>query len=696
MFRVSLLLVLAVFAAPVAAQEKAKRPPNVVIVYVDDMGYGDLGCYGSKIPTPNLDRMAREGIRFKQFYVAQAVCSASRAALLTGRYSNRVGILGALGPANTNGLGPKERTLADLLKALGYRTSIYGKWHLGHLAQHLPTRHGFDEYYGLPYSNDMWPKHPTAKFPDLPLIEGEKTIELNPDQTKLTTAYTERAVQFIEKNKDRPFFLYVPHTMPHVPLHVSERHQGKSGQGLYGDVIMELDWSVGRILDALKKAGIDDDTIVLFASDNGPWLSYGHHGGSAGRLREGKGTTWEGGVRVPFLARWPGKIPAGSTCDEPAMTIDILPTIAKITGAKLPELPLDGKDIGPLLRGEAGAKSPHEAYYFYWGNHLQAVRSGPWKLYFPRSYISLAGNPGGKEGQPAKMTTIKSGVELFDLKADESETTNVAERNPEVVRRLETLADRMRADLGDSGKAKKLVLLFQKPDGHPPETHEYEAGQRLLAKLLAKSPGLDVSVVRADDPWREGPDVLAKADGVVLFVTEGARWAQANPERWAAFQDLAKRGGGLSVLHWGMGTKDAKNVDGFVDLFGGCHGGLTRKYKVLKTTAEPANPKHPIAAGLKPFEVRDEFYYKLWEAEDSRPILRAAIDGKNETVAWALERKDGGRSFGFSGLHFHENWGIDEYRRLVVQGVLWTMKQPIPPGGVAVNLAPGDLKIERK
>lgn len=448
----SRLLPLALLLALPATAAAQARKPNIIIVYADDLGYGDLGCYGGKNPTPNLDRLAKQGVRFTDFYVAQAVCSASRVALLTGRYSNRVGILGALGPTAKNGIANSERTLGDLLKSVGYATAIFGKWHLGHLPQFLPTRHGFDEYYGLPYSNDMWPKHPTAKFPDLPLYEGEKVIALNPDQTKLTSTYTEKAVDFIRRNKERPFFLYMPHAMPHVPLHVSERFRGKSGQGLYGDVLMEIDWSVGEILEALRALGLENDTIVLFASDNGPWLSYGHHGGSAGRLREGKGTTWEGGVRVPFLARWPGHIPAGTTCHEPAMTIDLVPTLAKLTGAKLPDHKIDGQDIGPLLTSQPGARSPQEAYYFYWGKQLQAVRSGRWKLYFPHSYPTLAGNPGGKDGQPAPYRQAKTGLELYDLEADTSETTDVAAQHPDVVRRLQALADRMRADLGDMAK----------------------------------------------------------------------------------------------------------------------------------------------------------------------------------------------------------------------------------------------------
>ena len=423
--------------------------PNVVLIYADDLGYADVSCYGAKgYSTPHLDRLAKEGVRFTDFYVAQAVCSASRTALLTGCYPNRVGILGALGPASKHGIHDDETTLGEVFKSRGYATAIYGKWHLGHHPRFLPTRHGFDEYYGLPYSNDMWPKHPTAKFPDLPLVEGEKTIEHNPDQTRLTTGYTERAVRFIEKHKDRPFFVYLPHAMPHVPLFVSERHKGKTERGLFGDVITEIDWSVGEILAALKKHNLDERTLVLFTSDNGPWLSYGDHAGSAGPLREGKGTTFDGGVRVPCLARWPGKLPAGTMCKEPAMTIDLLPTLARMIGADLPKLKIDGKDIGPLLRGEPGAKSPQEAYYFYWDRHLQAVRSGPWKLHEPHPYRSLKAP--GKGGQPGPYVQEKIDLALFNLDSDVGEKVNVADKHPDVVARLKQLAERMREELGDS------------------------------------------------------------------------------------------------------------------------------------------------------------------------------------------------------------------------------------------------------
>jgi len=442
----------AILALPgFALGEKAARKgrlPNIVIVFTDDQGYADVGCFGAEgFETPNLDRMAAEGMRFTNFHVAQAVCSASRAALLTGCYPNRIGILGALGPNAKHGIADGEMTIAELVKQRDYATAIYGKWHLGHHPQFLPARHGFDDYFGLPYSNDMWPKHPTAKYPDLPLIEGEKIIEYNPDQTKLTTWYAERAVKFIEKNNGRPFFLYVAHNMPHVPLHVSDRFKGKSKRGLYGDVIMEIDWSVGEILSTLKRLGLDEQTLVIFASDNGPWLSYGDHGGSAKPLREGKGSTWEGGHRVPCIMRWPGRIPSGKVCREPAMTIDILPTVAGLVGAAPPKHTIDGMDIWPLVSGDPNAKSPHEALYYYWGNALEAVLSGKWKLHFPHSYRSLGGKPGGSGGQPGPYVTAKTDVALFDLESDVGEQTNVATDHPEIVKRLTDMAKDFDEDL---------------------------------------------------------------------------------------------------------------------------------------------------------------------------------------------------------------------------------------------------------
>lgn len=434
----------------------AERPPNIVLVFADDLGYADLGCFGStKIRTPNIDSIARDGIRLTNFHVPQAVCSASRTALLTGCYPNRVGILGALGPNSKNGIKDSENLLSEYLKKLGYSTAIFGKWHLGDSAQYSPIRHGFDTYFGLPYSNDMWPNHPTAKnFPPLPLRHDDKVLELNPDQSKLTGWYTERGVKFIEANKDKPFFLYMPHSMPHVPIYASEKFKGKSSHGLYGDVIEEIDSSVGTILETLKKHSLDKNTLVIFTSDNGPWLSYGNHGGSRGVLREGKGTEFEGGVRVPFVARWPGKIPAASISNEPTMTIDLLPTLVAYAGGVVLEEPkIDGKNISAVLEARPGAKSPQEAYYFYWGDALHAVTSEKWKLHFPHPYLHII--EGGKDGKPGKGETRKMELSLFDLDADISESKNVADQNPEVVKKLQMLGDKIREELGDSLTGKK-------------------------------------------------------------------------------------------------------------------------------------------------------------------------------------------------------------------------------------------------
>ncbi len=451
----------AAIALPTLAADGGSSPtparPNFVVIFTDDQGYADVGCYGAQgYETPHLDRLAAEGMRFTDFYVTQAVCSASRAGLLTGCYPNRIGIRGALGPKSKVGIHADEWTIAEVLKQRGYATAIYGKWHLGHHAKFLPTNHGFDDYFGLPYSNDMWPHHPTAKtFPPLPLIEGTKTIEHNPDQRYLTTWYTQRAVKFIAEHKDRPFFLYVPHSMPHVPLFVSAKYKGRTAQGMYGDVISEIDWSVGQIVAALKQHGLEDRTLVVFTTDNGPWLSYGDHAGSAKPLREGKGTSFEGGVRVPCIMRWPKRIPAGSVCREPAMTIDLLPTLAGLSGADVPDDHIiDGKDIWPLMAGRPGAKSPHESLYIYWINELQAVRSGKWKLHFPHAYRSLKGEP-GSGGTPGPYEQRKIGLSLFDLAADVGETTNVADQHPDIVKRLQALGEQAREDLGDSATKRK-------------------------------------------------------------------------------------------------------------------------------------------------------------------------------------------------------------------------------------------------
>lgn len=435
------------------------RPPNVIIILADDMGYADLGVFGGPPVTPNLNRMAAEGRRFTNFYVSQPVCSASRASLLTGSYANRVGITGALPPTATSGLPAAETTLAALLKQRGYATGMAGKWHLGHLPQFLPTHRGFDEFLGLPYSHDMWPPNnsPRISYSPLPLIEGDKTLRIiatPEDQAELTALYTDRAIEFIARHRDEPFFFYLAYSMPHVPIFASPRFKGKTGLGLYADVVAEIDWSVGQVLAALQRHGLDDRTLVIFTSDNGPWLVYGNHAGSAGPLREGKFTSWDGGVRVPCLMRWPGHLPAGTTTDAALMTIDLLPTIACLTGAPLPGHRIDGLDVWPLLAGESGATNPHEAYLFYnKQNELHAVLSGDgsWKLQLPHSYPTLAGRPGGRDG--ARVDTVSARVEhleLYHLSLDPGESSDVAAAHPEVVQRLLNSVEKARSDLGDS------------------------------------------------------------------------------------------------------------------------------------------------------------------------------------------------------------------------------------------------------
>ena len=445
--------------------------PNIILIYADDQGYADVGVFGAKgFQTPNLDRLASGGVRFTSFYVSQPVCSASRSSLLTGCYANRIGINGALGPGAKRGINSEETTIAEICQSKGYATAIFGKWHLGHHEPFLPTNHGFDEYLGIPYSNDMWPFHPDREdgyYPPLPLIEGLDIINPNvqpEDQQQFTKRFTERAVSFIEKNKDQPFFLYVPHPMPHVPLYTSENFNEVTEQGRYGDVISEIDWSVGQMMETLEKHGIDENTLIIYASDNGPWIAYGDHAGSALPLREGKGTTYEGGIRVPCIMRWPGKIPAGTVNDEPIMTIDILPTIAGIIGAELPTRKIDGLDILPLMAGKAGAKSPHEALYFYYrSNELQALRAGKWKLVFPHqvrmnvdpqpatiTYRNGQTKVPGKDGYPFLLEYPMCGLELYDLDADISEQHDLAQEKPEIVEELMQYAEAARADLGDA------------------------------------------------------------------------------------------------------------------------------------------------------------------------------------------------------------------------------------------------------
>ena len=402
------------------------RPPNIVLIYCDDLGYGDLGVYGSGIRTPNLDRMAAEGARFTQFYSANPVCSPSRAALLTGRYPTRTGVPRVLFPTDTTGLALSETTLAQMLKGAGYRTMCIGKWHLGHHPQYLPTARGFDEYFGIPYSNDMTPR---------PLLHNTEQLEEPANLETLTPRYTEQAVRFIDRSAGGPFFLYLPHTFPHIPLAASPRFRGKSAFGLYGDVIEELDWSVGEVFAALRRTGADSNTLVMFSSDNGPWYQ-----GSPGALRGRKGSTYEGGVREPFLARFPGQIPAGLVCQGVSGTIDILPTVAKLTGAPLPKAALDGIDIWPLMTGRR-ASIEREALLYFDDWNLQCARWGKWKLHFAR-YNTFAYNPapaGGRMNFPLRPP------ELYDIEADPMESYDAAPENPKVVSEIQSRVRRLLA-----------------------------------------------------------------------------------------------------------------------------------------------------------------------------------------------------------------------------------------------------------
>jgi len=423
--------------------------PNFIVIYCDDMGYGDVGCFGSeKHHTPNLDRMAAEGRRFTSFYVTSGVCTPSRSSLMTGCYPRRVNMhqneaeLCVLFPVNQKGLHPEEITMAEVLKTRGYATACVGKWHLGDQVDFLPTRQGFDYYFGIPYSNDMGGRQ-GAKRPPLPLLRNEEVIEAPAHQQTLTRRYTDEVVKFIRRHKDEPFFVYLPHTMPHNPVHASDEFRGASDNGRYGDAVEEIDWSTGQILATLKALDLDDRTLVLFTSDNGAASRWG---GDNGPLRGWKGSTWEGGMREPCIVRWPGQVPAGTTCDELVCTMDLLPTFARLAGTRPPsDRIIDGKDIWSLMADSGEAKSPHEAFYYYQMDQLQAVRSGKWKLHLPLK-------PKKRNwGEPEPEAPLQ----LFDLEADIGERNNVADRHPQVVRRLMALAEKAREDLGDTGRPGK-------------------------------------------------------------------------------------------------------------------------------------------------------------------------------------------------------------------------------------------------
>jgi len=452
------LLITGCIGATLGLSVQAQQPTNFVVVFLDDMGYGDLTVTGATgYRTPNIDRLCKEGMRFTNFYTAQAVSSAARAGLLTGCYPNRIGFAGALDHTAKVGIAQSEETIAEMLKKKNYVCGAYGKWHLGHHPQFLPTNNGFDDYCGLPYSNDMWPYHPQnpSYYPDLPLFDGVNIInpKVTPEfQTQLTTLYTERAVSFIEKNKDKPFFVYLAHSMPHVPLFVSDKFKGKSEQGLYGDVMMEIDWSVGEIMKTLEKLGLDKNTLVVFTSDNGPWLNYGNHAGSTGGLREGKGTAFEGGQRVPCIMRLPGTIPAGVICNQLASTIDLLPTFAHISGAPLPALRIDGVNIISLMTNADAVSSPRKYFlYYYRQNDLDAIRNNRFKLVFPHAGRTYEGFLPGNDGKAGRVNDRQPfELALYDLIRDPGERYDVKELYPEVVDELTKIADEARNDLGDN------------------------------------------------------------------------------------------------------------------------------------------------------------------------------------------------------------------------------------------------------
>jgi len=476
-----LLLLLFLSASAFGQKKISQQRPNVLIIFMDDMGYGDPDCYaGIGYNTPNIDRLAAQGMRYTNFYAAQAVCSASRAAILTGCYPNRVGIHNALMPWSKIALNPDEETIAASLKKAGYHTGMVGKWHLGAREPYLPIHYGFDEFLGLPYSNDMWPVdyagNPItdtsdwkSKYPPLPLLEGDKPIKFIrtlEDQSQLTQIYTKRACDFIRKNKNHPFFLYLAHSMVHVPIAASERFRGKSKLGLFGDVMMEVDWSVGEVMKTLKAEGLDRKTLVVFTSDNGPWLSFGNRAGNTGGLREGKGTSWEGGQREPCIMKWPGRIPAGTVCNKIAMTIDLFPTIAAICKSQLPAKKIDGVNILPLLLNEKDANPRNELAYYYNVNSLEGVREGKWKLVFPHRSQTYKKFPPGKDGFPGKTAQVNVPEALYDLSTDPGETIDVAAEHPEIVKRLKDLGDTYREDLGDDltnkeGKRRRKAAVVE-------------------------------------------------------------------------------------------------------------------------------------------------------------------------------------------------------------------------------------------
>jgi len=418
------------------SQDQESDRPNIIIIFTDDMGYGDVGVYGHPtIRTPHLDRMAEEGMKFTQFYSAASVCTPSRAGLLTGRLPVRSGMMSkelrVLFPFSAKGLPQKEITIAEALKNEGYSTAAVGKWHLGHQSPYLPTDHGFASYFGIPYSNDM--DH--SGMPPTPLMEDEEIIEQPADQTTLTKRYTERSISFIRDNRQQPFFLYLAHTFPHIPLYASEDFRGSSSRGLYGDVIEEIDWSTGQILNELAILGLAENTLVFFTSDNGPWLTEDQEGGSAGLLKDGKGTTWEGGMRVPALAWWPGTVPAGEVSQALGTTMDLFTTSIELANAEIPDdRIIDGVNLMPVLTGKTD--QVREMIYYYRSEDLYAVRWGPWKMHFITQSSYVGDEP-----------VLHDPPELYHLEIDPSERFNIADEHPEVLSEMMELVKQHKSHL---------------------------------------------------------------------------------------------------------------------------------------------------------------------------------------------------------------------------------------------------------
>jgi len=502
-----LLLTVLLFAQLFASRAAASDKPNIVIIFIDDMGYGDIGPFGAtKQKTPNLDRMAREGMKLTSFYAAP-VCSVSRAQLLTGCYGARVSVPSVYAPGSRNGLNPKEFTIAERLKEQGYATMCIGKWHVGDQPEFLPLKQGFDRYFGLPYSNDMQRAAKENGEKVVPLLRDDKVIELLNEeaQTHIVERYTNEALGFIRDNKDKPFLLYLPHTAVHTPIHPGAAFDGKSGNGRFGDWVEEVDWSVGRVLDTLRELKLDEHTLVVFTSDNGPWLIKGSDAGSAGPLRGGKGSTWEGGMREPTLAWWPGKIAPGSACDAVAGTIDLLPTAVALAGGTVPAEPvIDGRDISPLLFGKT-KESQREAHYYFAGYNLQAVRQGPWKL-------AIASQP---ESMGKGISPDATGKEprLYNLDEEIGEQTNVASKHPEIVAKLQALAEKMSAEIGGTspnarrpaGEVENPVILYPTADEKPKA--------RKNEKPRAKSKGVALDFLKPGDTLDAGsaPQIAGKA-----------------------------------------------------------------------------------------------------------------------------------------------------------------------------------------